>query len=487
MVTRRLANLDANARDLFAASMRWMERHWDEESGLLWDTGDARLTIPHHAIRGSVWYAFGLLMRDGAGDAARALRVIDRVLSHQLDAPGRIFHGTFLRSPEEPYPPDDAIIWLNYDPNWREFMMTALDLVLLEFADRLPALLADKIDAAMRRAVEGALARGLSASYTNIALMYAFMLCFAGRRFGEAAWLAAGESMARHVYALFKQHNAFAEYNSPTYYGVDLYALALWRSSPDLSPLLAELGQEMEASLWRDVSQFYNAGLRNLAGPYDRSYGMDMCRYASVMGIWMRLVTNRVTAPFPDTDLPFAHEHDLGFVPLLAFLGPRVPTDALEHLLAFRGERQIERVVSDMPRRVVTAWLGKNRMLGGEFTSLTPPASNQFHPATLHWRIDAERIGWVRLVYLNPVDARASKDRLEITSTGEISFLVHASGADVSHIRHEHWPFSGLSVHVDTNADTMKVQPQGDLFEIRYRVAGNDLIHCALQCEKEIP
>lgn len=487
MVTRRLAKLDANARDLFAASMRWMESHWDGETGLLWDSGDARLSIPHHAIRGSIWYAFGLFMRDGAGDAARAIRVIDTLLNYQLDAPGRVFHGTFLRSPEETYPPDDAIIWRDYDPNWREFITTVLQLIVHDYADRVPEALVQRIDHAMRQAVEGSLARGLSAAYTNIALMQAFMLCFAGRRFGEPTWLAEGERMARQVYALFKQHDAFAEYNSPTYYGVDLYALALWRSYPSLSAFLTERGQEMEALLWRDVAQFYHAELRNLAGPYDRSYGMDMCRYVSVMGIWMRLATNRLAAPFPDTDLPFAHEHDLGFVPLLAFLGPRVPADALEHLLAFRGERQIERVISDAPRRVVTAWLGKDRMLGGEITSLTPPASTQLHPATLHWRIDADRIGWVRLVYRNPVDARASKDCLEITTTGEISFLVHAPGSDLSQIHHGHWSFAGLSVDVDTNADTVSVQPQGELFEIRYIMAGDGLVRCTLQCEKEIP
>src|SRR5262245_20593715 len=133
MVTRSSASLDANARDLFDASMRWMEAYWDEAAGLLRGSGDAKLTTAHHTIRGRVWYALGLLMRDGAGDSERAVRVIDTVLNHQLDAPGRIFHGTFLRAPEEPYPPADTVIWRDYDPNWREFNITVLALVLLEY------------------------------------------------------------------------------------------------------------------------------------------------------------------------------------------------------------------------------------------------------------------------------------------------------------------------------------------------------------------
>ncbi|MBI5302670.1 MAG: hypothetical protein HY868_11075 [Chloroflexi bacterium] len=475
--------LDANARDLFVAAMRWMESHWDEAAGLLGNPGDDDHATPYHSIRGSVWYAFGLLMRNSAGDVARAVRVMDTVLDYQFDAPGRVFHGTFFRAPEEPYPPADAVIWRDYDPNWREFIITALALVLFEYTEQLPETLTQKMDGAIRKAVAGALARGLSASYTNIALMYAFMLCFAGKRFDEPAWFAEGERMAREVYRLFKQHDAFAEYNSPTYYGVDVYALALWRSYPALSPLLAQLGSEMEATLWRDIAQFYHADLRNLAGPYDRSYGMDLCRYISVIGIWMRLATDKQLAPFPNTDHPFDHEHDIGFVPLVAFLGANVPPDALEHFVAFRGERQVEHVLADAPRCVATAWLGKDRIIGGEFTSRTAPQSNQLHPATIHWRVDAEHVGWVRAFYLEPVDARASKNRLEMTTTSEIAFLVHAPGARIAQIARDTWDLPGLSLRVETNAAEFDVQPREDCFEVRYIVAPGQAINCVLNCE----
>jgi hypothetical protein len=451
----------------------------------LWDAGESKLAAPHHTIRGSVWYAFGLLMRHRPGDDARAVRVIETVLQFQFDAAGRVFHGTFFRAPEEPYPPVDAVIWRDYDPNWREFIITALALVLTEYSDQLPASLVQKIDGAIRLAIAGALARGLSAAYTNIALMYTFMLCFAGQRFDEPAWFQEGERMAREVYRLFKQHDAFAEYNSPTYYGVDLYALALWRSYPALSPLLAQLGREMEALVWRDVTQFYHADLRNLAGPYDRSYGMDMRHYASVLGIWMRLAMDKTRAPFPDTDLPFEHDLDIAFVPLIAFLGAQVPADALEHFVAFRGERQIERTISDSPRRIVTAWLGKDRMFGGELTSRSVPQSNQLHPATIHWRIDDDQIGWLRLFYLEPVDARASKNKLEIETTTEVAFLVYAPGAQTEQIEREGWHLPRLTVRVKTNAESIEIQPQEGMFEVRYRVAENQPITCTLDCEEE--
>lgn len=136
--------------------MRWMENDWDEAAGLLWASGDTHLVNAHHTIRGSVWYAFGLLMRNRAGDDARAVRVIETILHYQFDAPERVFHGTFLRAPEEPSPPANAVIWRDYDPNWREFNITALALVLLAHAEQLPGALVEKMDAAIRRAVAGA-------------------------------------------------------------------------------------------------------------------------------------------------------------------------------------------------------------------------------------------------------------------------------------------------------------------------------------------
>jgi hypothetical protein len=483
MVTKHSEALDSNARDLFVVAMQGMDERWDEAMGLLWESQDAQRLPPHHSIRGSLWYAFGLLMRQRPADTSRAVRVIEAVLTYQLDAPDRVFHGTFLRAPEEPYPPIEAVIWRDYDPNWREFMTTALALVLLEYAEQLPGSLVEQIEGATKKAVAGARARGLSASYTNIALMHAFMLCFAGSRFGEPAWLAEGEQMAREVYRLFKQHEAFAEYNSPTYYGVDLYALALWRSYPELSPLLAQLGTQLEALLWEDLAQFYHADLRNLAGPYDRSYGMDMRRYVAVIGIWLRLVMDKTRAPLPDTDHPCDHGHDLGFVPLITFLGAQVPLPALEHCIAFRGERQIERVVAEAPRRVVTAWLGQDRMLGGELTSLTPPQSTQLYPATLHWRIDSEQIGWVRLLYLEPVDARATKNRLEIATTSQMTFLICAPGARREQIERDNWCLPQLAVRVETSAETLDVETHNGLFAVVYKVAPGQPIGCRLYCE----
>lgn len=78
--------------------------------------------------------------------------------------------------------------------------------------------------------------------------MHAFFLDFIGKRFGNADWVSRGEAFVREIYQLFAPNSTFAESNSPTYYGADLYALGLWRSDSS-SPLQQQLGAEMEGTL----------------------------------------------------------------------------------------------------------------------------------------------------------------------------------------------------------------------------------------------
>jgi hypothetical protein len=472
---KTIAALDAYARDLLLSSMEWSDKYWDEGVGLLW--APANVADPHdatpagsHMVRNTIWYALGLLMRNGEGDNERAAKAISAVLDYQLDEPGRPFHGTFYRAPEEAHPPVDALEWKDYDPNWREFIMTTVASILIDYEGRLPASLVHKIDGAFPKAVAGALARGLPASYTNIALMHAFMLCYAGKRLAQPAWFAAGEAMGREIYRQFKQHDTFAEYNSPTYYGVDVYALAQWRAYA-ISPLLNELGAEMEALLWTDIARYYHAGLRNICGPYDRAYGMDMRQYVAVVGEWIWLLTGRDRAPMPDLDRPFAHSSDFNFAPAAALLGAPAPAAARAHFLAFRGERQVERIIADAPRRVATAWLDDDIMIGAEDSSGSKKGYAQFHSATVHWRIGADQVGWMRLVHSQPLDARASSNRLDITGSSDLVWQIHAPGASASAITHDAWTLPGLSVRVETSLSLGDVAVVGDHLEIHYAAA----------------
>jgi hypothetical protein len=498
MTEKQLDQLDAPARDLAERSIAWMDRCWDEAAGLFRVPDDSiyergQTETPGHLVRETAWYALGLLLRDAPGDRVRAGRAVDTLLTYQFDAPDQPYHGTWYRSPHEPPPPENPVVWRDYDPNWREFIGTTLALMLLEYEARLPADLVRRIDVALRRAIVGTLARNVPASYTNIALMTAFLLQFCADRFGEPAWLAHAERLAAEILQRFRVNTTFDEYNSPTYYGIDLYALALWRSYAG-SALLRQGGAEMEAALWRDIAQFYHARMRNVAGPYDRSYGMDMRRYVASLGMWIWLVTGYEQAPFPNLDQPLNHAWDFAVAPLFALLGVRVPDDARQHFLAFRGERQIERVIAAEPRRVATAWVGARVMLGAEESgSRYRVNDDQFHPATIHWLIGDDAVGWFRIWNAAPVDARAERNCLSITCTehtgGDLEFVfqIVAPGVDVDALRHDRWELPCLTLQVETNADGPAVTRVGDLVELRYHARNSRAgaqIHFTLRAEQ---
>jgi hypothetical protein len=467
----KLQQLDAAARDLAERSINWMDCGWDAAAGCFRAPDKSGKSVCQ--IRESTWYALGLFLRNGSGDRARAIRALDTILNHQLVSPNQPYHGTWRRFPQEEIPSENAIEWRDYDPNWREFIGTTLALIVIEFESCLNADLIRRIDEALHRAIVGALNRNVPAHYTNISLMTAFLLDFGARRLGESAWSAASARLATDILNRFRTHNTFDEYNSPTYYGVDLYALALWRSYASQA-FLREAGAEMEAALWRDIAQYYHAGMRNMAGPYDRSYGMDMQRYISCLGMWIWMETGYEQAPFPNLNQPFEHANDFAFAPPMALLGVRIPDVVRSHFRAFRGERQVEQIIWDSPRRVATACVGERVMLGAE-TGNRDYLAAQFHPAVIHWLIDDHKVGWIRLRLQRGMvaDARAERNRLSITCSGsqEYVFQIAAPNIGAEAVQRNLLQLPGLKVRVNTKANGPTVTHAAELVELRYGVS----------------
>lgn len=119
--------------DLSDVSMAWLDRWWDRDVGLLWNMEgafDGQPPRTFHCVPQSAWYAFGLCACGGPGDAERAARTIDALLGSQYDDPGTPWHGTFARFHETPHPKPGAVIWVDFDPNWRQFIGTTFELVL---------------------------------------------------------------------------------------------------------------------------------------------------------------------------------------------------------------------------------------------------------------------------------------------------------------------------------------------------------------------
>lgn len=492
----RISNLNPTARDLAQRAMRWLDTCWDAKyhffhmpNNHLYEAG--ALGVPGYMVRETIWYAIGLLMRNDASDAERAHQAIRAVLAQQYDTPQQAYHGTWRRSPYEPDPPAEAQIWQDYDPNWREFIGTSLAVLLLEYQEQLEPELIQEIDHALLRAVDGTIARNVSPSYTNIALMCAFLLHFAAERFAMPQWNEQASQLASAVIERFDLHGSFDEYNSPTYYGVDLYALALWRNYASL-PLLRDEGARIEATLWRDIAQFYHAGMRNIAGPYDRSYGMNMVDYVAGLGMWIWLATGYAQAPFPDLSKPLVHGWDFAIAPVYSLLGLRIPSDVQAHFLAFQGKRQVERIIAQSPRRTASAWLSNRLMLGAEDSGSSHIVNSQFHPVTIHWQATDTAIGWMRVQQDIAIDAQASANKLAIQCSKHpggslaLSFELYTPLLYTSKFQADSWLLPRLQVNIDTNADHFEHQQLGNDGQLRYHyhnLPANHPIHITLHFE----
>jgi len=412
-----------SADDLAETTTAWTDQWWDPDVGLIWmppdpppDASGSEVPVPGlHLLPQTAWYAAGLLRRDDRGDHERAVAALGTILDHQYDAPGEVWHGTFTLVHESREPRPGARIWVDYDPNWRQFIGCTLLLVLRHFDTALPRDLVERIDRALRLVVEGEPDRRISDGYSNIALMHSYVEVEAGLRLDQPAWIEAGEARAGRVSKRFDRFGAFEEYNSPTYYGIDLLALGLW-SRHSSSPTLTSAGARLEAAVWQDSVRWYHAGLANVAGPYTRSYGMDLHRYVAAWGLWVWAALGRERAPVPALDGPLEHGMDLTLGPMIALIGADLPIGAQVHLEAFQGERIVRQRISNAEHgdRTATAWLGSDVMLGAERNTIDLSWWDQFHPATAHWRRDDGSVGWLQARVPGVSDTTVEPGRLTI-------------------------------------------------------------------------
>ena len=465
-----LASRNKNTRELFQESMGWEEQFWDSRVKLIQNPTPGADQGPsfHYMVRESSWYALGLLLRDGPGDRERAAEILEVVLKEQYTSPGVRWYGTYKRTPEEPDPVSNSVMWRDYDPNWREFIGTTFELILVEYADKIPSTLVQRLYAAIDRSIEGEIAeKRLVPSYSNIALMYGALWDFAATYDKRADWKSQSAQWTESVYSLFKRFEAFDEFNSPTYYGVDLYGLALWRDYGSTTRIRF-LGSTMEAALWNEIASFYQPSLRNISGPYDRSYGMDMGRYVAVTGVWMRSVLDAQIAPFPTITASTDHLADLWFAPHIAILKTRIPPSALIKFKRFEGEHLVRKQITE--DRVATAWIGAHLIFGGEATNKTKDvgSTSQFHPATVQWRTPSGEIGWVQLVQSPMINVIADKRGLTITATGTVRLRIHANNMAQSKIVQTSWELPGLRVVVTSDAKNFNVERTGDTIDLVY-------------------
>lgn len=424
-----------------------------ESSELPWSPEQVDEWIRDRGTRSASLLTSGQLLRGSKTDVENARRVILRLLSLQHDAPGEKHHGLWMTSVDSSSD--------RRDQNWREFVATGLIVSRDRFGDRLGTDLVAEIDRRLLLAAEGAVVRDVHPGYTNIALMSAFLMDYVGATQGDAQLKSAGLNKARAVYELFRVHNTFPEFNSPTYYGVNLMALAMWRSMAR-SNKIRDWGASMEQTLWEEIGELYHAGLRNMCGPYARAKGMNMTAgYTPILGLCIGMaLDSEGHAPVP-ADRDGWQKYEVAYAPILSLMGLNVPKDVIPHLRDFQADHFVERqILTRMGPVNVRAILKQDWMMGA--VEGVPVRHEQFHPATIHWRMD-DSVGWLLVFGESGASGVIEEETMTLRvlrPDPDLKFRIQISeqSASIDALGEDRWALRGATIRVNSPLGTPQVQ-----------------------------
>ncbi|WP_019987522.1 hypothetical protein [Rudanella lutea] len=356
------------------------------------------------SLRTKTRLAEALLFRNQRGDKENAAEILRWILKNQHRDENTRIYGIWKTSID-----DDKL-----DQNWREFIGCDLILIRKNFSHLLPEDLRKEIEVGLIHAAKGALKRNVAPDYTNISIMSAFLMAYVGTEFKLDELRNAGQQKARDIFNLYQKHHTFSEFNSPTYYGVTLIAIALWR---ELAPSaeMRQMGQTLEREFWHEAATFYHPTLQNMPGPYFRGYGMDMRKYFAIMGIWIAVaVDNEKQAPMPPAKGPKYGEMS-NLAPIFA-LGLSIPKADLAALTRFSGPRYLSRTVPNSYKgdslKQVTATLTDNWMMGGVWGNRR--VWGQIKTGTLHWKTADGDIGWLLVPGDGKTNVRVDKTTMSL-------------------------------------------------------------------------
>lgn len=424
-------------------STSWMDKFYDPTLGQVHDL-NADAAMNHETLAG-VWYAVGLLARNGneGEDVSRAETIISYIIADQFLNPDDLWYGDYTREAEEPtvgsaaYP---ASPYQSYDPNWRGFVGLSLITIYEDFGDLLSESLKETILESLHACAVGDSYRdggvngdNLYPSYSNPAIMRAIGTGWTGRHTGDENMTQAGEDYAKQIIDLWDMHDTLSEFNSATYTGISLFGLTLWCKYMPEGSIMAERGPDMVRGVWDTVAQLWHADMRNLAGPWDRSYSFDMKTSLGHLSLFLAPIVGREESGLAQHPEIMSHARDWAWAPLIAvhseFHNSLLSEELKDSLKAFSGERtwrgQAYYPPWDLEARNITTWLGEKLMIGAQSyhtQSANGPSNNkgQFHPAVAQWIYDDDRIGWLSL--------RSSEAQVEVNVTANSLKLSYPDG-----------------------------------------------------------
>lgn len=429
--------LNNYSQQMFDESMAWQDTYYDKHVGYL-VTADT--TLPgRYDTRQTAWYAVGLVARNENDDLDRAARIISNLHTSQYKDPSKIFYGDINQAPEEPTPQDEVYpieIWSGYDPNWRDFVGSAFILLLSDYKDRLTDTMLSQVEDIVYLMAKGDQYRVafhnddlFYPAYSNPWLMRCILQSFTGQYFNDQNMTDSGEHWATEIYDLYLEHDTFSEFNSPTYTGVDIWALGMWMNYAADNSSLPQYADKMFVDLMELFKEMYNANLKNFCGPFSRAYGYDMNQYFAITAASIWGLVGREYAPMPDIIPGMLHIADFGFAHLIALGIPlyenKLSNDVLEAFKTYPGThsftRQAYTPADDECVRNITGWSDDLITIGAEsfvqhIVGGVSHSQDVFNPAVIQWYVREGRIGYISLYPTQPnIQANAGQGYLDIS------------------------------------------------------------------------
>lgn len=397
------------------------------------------------SLRNKTRLAEALLFRNKPDDKEKAAEILRWILQNQYRDENSKLYGIWKTS----------IDGDNLDQNWREFIGCDLIIIRKKYSHLLPDDIRKEIEVGLTHAAKGALKRNVGPDYTNISIMSAFLMEYVGTEFKLDELRAAGLKKAQAIFNLHQKYHTFSEFNSPTYYGVTLIAIALWRELA-FSSEMRQMGQTLEREFWHEATTFYNPNLKNMVGPYFRGYGLDMRKYLSIMGIWIAIaVDNEKQAPIPPGKGP--KNGEISNLAPIFNLGLSIPKADLAALTRFTGPRFLTRTVPNNYKgdslKQVTATITDNWMMGG--VSGNRRVWAQIKTGTLHWKTADGDIGWLLVPGDGTTNVRVSQTTMSLYSAdpnaASLELYVYAPNATTSAFAATSWALPQLTMRIQTS------------------------------------
>jgi hypothetical protein len=399
----------------------------------------------HTSLRSKTRLAEALLFRNKPGDKENAAEILTWVLKNQYRDEKTKIYGIWKTTIE-----DDK-----FDQNWREFIGCDLIIIHQKYRSLLPAEILKEIEMGLIHAARGALKRNVAPDYTNISIMSSFLMDYVGTAFKIDELKAAGLQKASTIFKLYHSHKTFSEYNSPTYYGVTLIAIAFWRELA-FSPEIKQMGQTLEQEFWHEVATFYNPNLKNMPGPYFRGYGMDMQKYFSIMGIWIAIAVDKSRqAPMPSTTNWPKYGEMSNLAPIFN-LGLAIPNADLAKLKGFAIPQFISRTVPNTyvgdSLKQVTATIYKDWMMGGLWGNRR--VWNQIKTGTIHWKTADGHVSWLLVPGNGKTNIKVGKTAMNLyladAKATTVELFVCAKNVVIDSFADKVWTLPSMTMNVIT-------------------------------------